>query len=247
MCAQSLRCLKLKYLSFFSARRISRHLGRDVSEKLRPLHVLRRSPSSLKFRSWNQFCCTIRGPHNGLVLRQTSSPRNNVNIIDLNWALIHMITTLLKLAYIVGNLVGILGVTVAHICFNQDMYWWEWSHSQAQFTRKVTVAQFRMFLHLSLVQERIHGGKSLLSSRSDFRGELKLRRRLENQSIWIWTTAETSLQHDLQNMKRRIVRFREGQHSSEKEEGNSTFASRFSNFNKAYMGQAEVGCILTGR
>jgi hypothetical protein len=30
MCAQSLRCLKSKYLLFFPARWVSRHLGRDI-------------------------------------------------------------------------------------------------------------------------------------------------------------------------------------------------------------------------
>jgi len=32
MCAQSLRYLKSKYLLFFLAQWVSRHLGRDVSE-----------------------------------------------------------------------------------------------------------------------------------------------------------------------------------------------------------------------
>jgi len=31
MCTQSLSCLKSKYLLFFSARRVSRYAGRDVS------------------------------------------------------------------------------------------------------------------------------------------------------------------------------------------------------------------------
>ena len=37
MCVQSLRCLKLKYPSFFSARWVSRHLGRDVSHDVSSL------------------------------------------------------------------------------------------------------------------------------------------------------------------------------------------------------------------
>jgi hypothetical protein len=31
MCAKSYRCLKSKYLSFFSARRVSRYAGKDVT------------------------------------------------------------------------------------------------------------------------------------------------------------------------------------------------------------------------
>jgi len=47
MCAQSLRCLKSKYLSFFSAQWVSRYLDRDVTIGLASSSMSESTPSSL--------------------------------------------------------------------------------------------------------------------------------------------------------------------------------------------------------
>jgi hypothetical protein len=57
MCAQSLRCFKSKYLSFFSAQWVSRYLGRDVSVSISscrcwPRGSAKESMIWTKFAAW---------------------------------------------------------------------------------------------------------------------------------------------------------------------------------------------------